>query len=76
MDPKVIGAFLVVIVLVVLWFIMKPSSERLVPTWNVTFQDSLEDRATDYLYDKKGRTAADYALEQKILQDQRVSPNP
>jgi hypothetical protein len=42
-------------------------AEHMVPTQNVTFRDSLQDRSVDYFYDTRGLTMADYALERKLL---------
>ncbi len=73
-----VAAAVIILVLILLWA-MKPKQEHIVPTYNVTFEQSLQDRSTDYLYDlgiQKGLTAADYALEQNILEKQRVNSNP
>lgn len=42
-------------------------AEHMVPTFNLTFRDSMRDAATDYYYDSRGMTMADYALERRML---------
>jgi hypothetical protein len=68
-----LAALAIVIVLILCWGMGNCwKSERMTPTYNARFEDSLLDKSTDYFYDKKGLTAADTTLSDKLLSNQGV----
>lgn len=65
-----LAAIVVVLLVILCWGTGRcheAKSEKMIPSFNARFQDSIIDKATDYYYDDKGLTDVDKALYLKML---------